>query len=76
MKKNVVPESSRPIVCGNCMDIIDKEWLLSKIRLGKRVVHRCGKVLNEGKEEERRIRDRQTAQDWGEVKDREWGRGA
>jgi len=36
-------------VCGNCMDIIDLEAILPLIRAGKRVIHRCGKVLNEGR---------------------------
>ncbi len=75
MKKKNVRKIRDLAVCGQCMELIDLNNLLPKIWNGERVVHDCGRVLNEGKEQERSARDRQTAQDWGEVKDREWGRG-
>ncbi len=36
-------------VCGKCMEFIDLNTILPKIWNGDRVVHECGKVLNEGK---------------------------
>jgi hypothetical protein len=45
-----VPSASRgwPAVCSQCMRPVDLETLLPAIRLGRRVLHDCGKVLSRG----------------------------
>ncbi len=49
VKKKNVRKIRDFAVCGQCMEFIDLNVILPKIWNGDRVLHDCGKVLNEGK---------------------------